>query len=109
VGADLGHQEGFVTPPFEAFAEPVLGLAAAILPATVIEGDAAVQSRMDKFDRGLFVLGDTDMMSARTESRDLNIGLAETPERDATFGFHIAPMHDRDHFVATAAAAGLAS
>jgi hypothetical protein len=49
------------------------------------------------------------MMSARTESRDLNIGLAETPERDTAFGFHIAPMHDRDHFVGTTAAAGLAS
>ncbi len=107
--ADLGHQEGLVTPSFEAFAEPVLGLAAAILPATVIKDDAAVQSRMDKFDCGLFVLGYTDMMSARTESRDLNIGLAETPERDTAFGFHIAPMHDRDHFVGTTAAAGLAS
>jgi len=42
--ADLCHEEDFVTPSFEAFAEPVFGLTAAILPATVIEGDAAVQS-----------------------------------------------------------------
>jgi hypothetical protein len=92
MGADLGHQEGFVAPPLETFAEPVLGLAAAILPATVIEGDAAVQSRMNKFDRGLFVLGDTDVMSARTESRDLNFCLAEASERDSISSFHITLM-----------------
>jgi hypothetical protein len=32
------------------------------------------------------------MMSAGTKSRDLNIGLAETPERDATASFHITLM-----------------
>ena len=42
VGTDFGHEEGLVTPSLETFAEPVLGLAAAILPATVIESNTAV-------------------------------------------------------------------
>ena len=56
VGADLGHQEGLVAPALEALAQPVFGLAPAVLPAAVIEGDAAVESRVDKLDRGLLIL-----------------------------------------------------
>jgi hypothetical protein len=40
VSADLGHDKGFVTPPFEAQAQPGLSFAAIIFPGIVVEGDA---------------------------------------------------------------------
>jgi len=93
MGTDLGHEEGLVTPPLETFAEPVLGLSATILPTTVIEGNTAVQSRMDKLDRGLFILSYTNMMSSGTESRDMNVGLTKTSEWNVPASFHATLMH----------------
>jgi hypothetical protein len=93
MGTDFGHEEGLVTPSLETFAEPIFGFAAAILPTTVIEGNAAIQSRMDNLDRGLFILGYTNMMSSGTEGRDPNVGLPKTPEWNVPASFHATLMH----------------
>jgi hypothetical protein len=93
MGTDLGHEEGLVTPPLETFAEPVFGSAATILPTTVIESNTTVQGCMDKLDRGLFIFSYTNMMSSGTESRDLNVGLAKTPDWNVPASFHATLMH----------------
>jgi hypothetical protein len=93
MGTDLGHEEGLATPPLETFAEPIFGLAATIFPTTIIKGNAAIQSCMDKLDRGLFILGYTYVVSSGTESRDLNVGLTKTPAWNVPASFHATLMH----------------
>jgi hypothetical protein len=85
MSADLGHDEGFVTPAFEALAPPGLGCVAIVFPGIVLEGDAAIEGPVDNFDDGFLILRRRD-----DDHRDrvLRLGrpfFANLPERDRQY------------------------
>ena len=73
----FGHQENLVTATLEASAHPDLGFAPAILPAVVVEGDAAVHRLMNDLYRSFFVGRVSEMVPAEAESGDSCIGATE--------------------------------
>jgi hypothetical protein len=48
----MGHDKGFVTPPFEAQASRDSVFAAIVFPGIVVERDAAIEGPVDNFDDG---------------------------------------------------------
>src|ERR1700751_5587401 len=89
MGADLGHQEDFVAPAFEAHAEPRLGFAAIVFPCIVIKGDAPVQSAANDIDRGFLILSAAQMVAAQTKRGNLDACFTEASKRDG----HVPPSH----------------
>src|ERR1700745_2241253 len=87
VSADLGHQEDFVAPTFEAQAEPGLGFAAIVVPGIVVERDDPVEGTVNDIDRGFLVLSATKMVAAQTEYGDLTACFTKVSERNG----HVPP------------------
>ena len=87
MSADLGHDEGFVAPAFQAQAQPGLGFAAIVLPGIVVKGDASVEGAVDNFNGGFLIFRATKMMTAETERGDLDACLAKLSMRDG----HVPP------------------
>jgi hypothetical protein len=86
VRASFCHEKNFVTVAFEARAHPDFSLAAAILPAIVVEGDSTVDGLMNDLDCSFCVRSFAKVVTTESERRNLCFRATELPERDGSAG-----------------------
>ena len=83
VGADLGHQKHFVPAAFQPFSHPVFGLPAVVFPAVVKERYPAIDRFLHDADRRPLVGGIAQVVSTKSQGRDILIMAPKRPHRYA--------------------------